>query len=71
MLGTAVYLVGFSYDRVRRVMRLPNPLVDGTSGDSAGIVLPTTTESAPVKPQPSRQKGTGISDRDPVACGRE
>lgn len=67
MLGTVVYLMGFSYDRVRRMMRLPNPLVD--SGDSASSVLPTTT--APAKPQPARQKGTGISDRDPVACGRE
>jgi lipopolysaccharide/colanic/teichoic acid biosynthesis glycosyltransferase len=77
MLGTAVYLLGFSYDRVRRVMRLPNPLVDGTSGDSAGSVLPAATATpvtaapAPVKPQASRQKGTGVSDRDPVACGRE
>ena len=26
MLGTAVYLFGFSYARVRRLMRLPNPL---------------------------------------------
>jgi lipopolysaccharide/colanic/teichoic acid biosynthesis glycosyltransferase len=29
LLGTALYLAGFSYDRVRRVVRLPNPPADG------------------------------------------
>ena len=67
MLGTGLYLMGLSYDRIRRVMRLPNPLVD--RGDSAGSVLLTTT--APAKPQQARPKNSGISDRDPVACGRE
>jgi lipopolysaccharide/colanic/teichoic acid biosynthesis glycosyltransferase len=28
LLGTALYLAGFSYDGVRRVVRLPNPLAD-------------------------------------------
>jgi lipopolysaccharide/colanic/teichoic acid biosynthesis glycosyltransferase len=33
MIGTAVYLFGFSYARVRRLMRLPNPLVGKAHSD--------------------------------------
>jgi lipopolysaccharide/colanic/teichoic acid biosynthesis glycosyltransferase len=32
MLGTAIYLFGFSYATVRRLLRLPNPLADDTAG---------------------------------------
>lgn len=41
MVGTAVYLVGFSYATVRKVLILPNPLVDGTPGNHppTGIVV--------------------------------
>jgi lipopolysaccharide/colanic/teichoic acid biosynthesis glycosyltransferase len=37
MIGTAVYLLGFSYATVRRVMRLPNPL----GGEGAGVAPPS------------------------------
>ena len=58
MLGTAIYLVGFSYATVRRLMRLPNPLADGTANgsprsgnstksDGAGAAAPAKTVSAP------------------------
>jgi lipopolysaccharide/colanic/teichoic acid biosynthesis glycosyltransferase len=36
MLGTLVYLLGFSYPAVRKVMLLPNPLADERADDRSG-----------------------------------
>jgi lipopolysaccharide/colanic/teichoic acid biosynthesis glycosyltransferase len=46
MLGTAIYLVGFSYATVRRLMRLPNPLADDGSRIVQVMGIPSCTESA-------------------------
>ena len=67
VLGTAVYLMGFSYNGVRRLMRLPNPLVAGQPAESLGSGRTT----APSKPQACRPASPGISERDPVVCGSE
>ena len=37
MLGTAVYLVGFSYARVRRLTRLPHPQAEGAGAAETGV----------------------------------
>jgi lipopolysaccharide/colanic/teichoic acid biosynthesis glycosyltransferase len=66
MLGTAIYLAGFSYGAVRKAMRLPNPLVEGQGG--SGPVSPT---SPTTRPHTTRSKKSSSSDRDPVACGKE
>ncbi len=61
MLGTAVYLLGVSYDGVRRVMRLPNPLADGQYRVSSPATVPAR----------SRQTPSGTASRESVACGKD
>lgn len=60
MLGTAIYLFGFSYATVRRLLRLPNPLADdtadrgGRSGSRDARPTPAASESAAVlEPTPA------------------
>jgi lipopolysaccharide/colanic/teichoic acid biosynthesis glycosyltransferase len=65
MLGTLVYLAGVSYAGVRRVLRLPNPLVAYRKKKAAG---------APVRIHPGRpakHTANAEHERDPIPCGRE
>ena len=57
ILGTVVYLLGFSYSAVRKAMLLPNPLADFHGGHSAGS-------------QPPSSRSTRRSQRSPTVVGR-
>ena len=67
LFGTLVYLSGFSYASVRRVMRLPYPLEDvteaGNRPKSASSVIGSVPATRPAK-RPSKP------DQDPVSCGK-
>jgi hypothetical protein len=63
MVGTAVYLFGFSYATVRRLLALPNPLADGSEGPG-GPVSPARAVTYPTTPKPA------TSEQDPVPCSR-
>jgi lipopolysaccharide/colanic/teichoic acid biosynthesis glycosyltransferase len=59
LLGTAVYLVGFSYDRVRKLMWLPNPLAN----NEISVELPAPRVEGPFKVMglfPSKQSDTEL-----------
>jgi hypothetical protein len=64
LLGTALYLAGFSYDRVRRLARLPNPLADGPA---AGPRPPARADRVSDDTGPKRAL-TEVAE--PVRCGK-
>jgi lipopolysaccharide/colanic/teichoic acid biosynthesis glycosyltransferase len=67
MLGTAVYLFGFSYSMVRKVLVLPNPLMDETPGNHppTGIVMGPFVLSRGA-PEVEGSLAPGVQ---PIACG--
>jgi hypothetical protein len=70
LFGTVVYLCGFSYASIRRMMRLPNPLPDQ---DGRG----QTPSPGPALHHVSNGVGNGVASavpvaapgRTPIACG--
>lgn len=47
LLGTGVYLLGFSYSTVRKLLRLPNPLGDSEEADEGAAVAPSAGRAEP------------------------
>ena len=68
MFGTAVYLAGFSYARVRRLLRLPNPLSDENGVPNRPLDTSPTPGSTS-RPSPTSKK-TNAPSRGPVASGK-
>ncbi len=66
MLGTAIYLLGFSYATVRRVMRLPNPLPDGNTEAPLPVGPPKPDGASCPGPV---SKAAGPPRLDSVPCG--
>jgi lipopolysaccharide/colanic/teichoic acid biosynthesis glycosyltransferase len=68
MVGTAVYLLGFSYATVRKVLVLPNPLADDTLGNHrpTGIVMGPFVLSRSV---PEAEGSVVAPGGKPIPCG--
>ena len=68
VLGTAVYLMGFSYTTVRRVMRLPDPMGDSLA--SAANREHTTSSSRTLPVHVSRVDPRPLAvGGGPIPCG--
>jgi lipopolysaccharide/colanic/teichoic acid biosynthesis glycosyltransferase len=67
MFGTAVYLLGFSYEAIRKALVLPNPLVNDTPGNhpSTGLVVGPFVLSRGV-PEAESSLAPGVQ---PIPCG--
>jgi lipopolysaccharide/colanic/teichoic acid biosynthesis glycosyltransferase len=67
VMGTAVYLLGFSYSTVRRVLILPNPLMEDASGNHppTGMVVGPFVLSRGL-PEAEGSLAPGVQ---PIPCG--
>lgn len=66
VFGTAVYLLGFSYPTVRKLVRLPNPLADAEEADAGA----EAAGSFGVSPQPGLAEPAFAAEVEvlPVRC---
>jgi lipopolysaccharide/colanic/teichoic acid biosynthesis glycosyltransferase len=67
LLGTAVYLCGFSYDAIRRMLRLPNPLAAASGGKPPPVDRPPGPDRETTNAPAVKQV---LPEQDPITCGR-
>lgn len=71
MIGTVVYLLGFSYARVRRLLNLPNPLLETrVTGDARvyGVIGVLRLSLEPSQPRVQEGTPAVAAESGPIPC---